>query len=99
MGWGWGGGRDGGRGRGGGLDQMAFNTTPRPPPLPLPQPEGGPCGVIASMNAFVLRELVHARGRRRGREWENPSASERRSAVMAALATIIWTAGSEVNRT
>ena len=60
------------------------------------QPEGGPCGVIASMNAFVLRELLFpssggsggtpgGAGRRRGREWENPPAATQRTALLKVM--------------
>ena len=67
------------------------------------QLEGGPCGVIASVQAFILSEMLFSResdfsvDTRSG--WETPSRKEQKQLVAKAVAGIIWgCAQSKVGR-
>uniref|UniRef100_A0A8C6U2U5 Ubiquitin carboxyl-terminal hydrolase MINDY n=1 Tax=Neogobius melanostomus TaxID=47308 RepID=A0A8C6U2U5_9GOBI len=49
------------------------------------QKKGGPCGVLASVQAFVLKKLLKLR----------PSNNSRRKCLARAIAEILWRAGEE----
>jgi len=62
----------------------------------LIQFEGGPCGVIASMQAFVLKELLFGSSGVSNADlsFSQPSASQQESALIKAIVSILWQAGS-----
>jgi hypothetical protein len=55
----------------------------------LRQPEGGPCGVLAAVQAFVVRALLQRQG---GGPVGEASKEEAGAALVDALAHIIWQA-------
>ncbi|CAM9593369.1 unnamed protein product, partial [Hapterophycus canaliculatus] len=57
----------------------------------LVQAEGGPCGVLAAVQAFLLEDMVF--GNCSGCEWRNPKRSQRERSLASALTSIIWRAG------
>ncbi|CAM9886479.1 unnamed protein product [Ectocarpus sp. 6 AP-2014] len=57
----------------------------------LVQAEGGPCGVLAAVQAFVLEDMIF--GDCAGCDWRNPKKSQRERSLTSALSTIIWSAG------
>jgi hypothetical protein len=68
----------------------------------LVQHKGGPCGVLAVVQAFLLAPLVHGYGgggggRGRG-SWKQPKEADRKDALAWALATVIWRAGAQAGR-
>jgi hypothetical protein len=70
----------------------------------LEQRSGGPCGVLASVNAFVLRELLFSaegdfsssapRSSSSSCDWKNPTEGEQRSALVRAMATMLLTSST-----
>ncbi|KAM9832014.1 putative ubiquitin carboxyl-terminal hydrolase MINDY-4 [Neosynchiropus ocellatus] len=61
------------------------------------QKKGGPCGVLAAVQAYVLKELLFE-GLEIGRtdlEYLRPSNPTRRKCLVLALAEILWRAGEE----
>ncbi|XP_075878912.1 putative ubiquitin carboxyl-terminal hydrolase MINDY-4 isoform X2 [Nelusetta ayraudi] len=61
------------------------------------QKKGGPCGVLASVQAFVLKNLLfeRAHSRNAGLERLKPSSTTRRKCLIQAMAEILWRAGEE----
>ncbi|CAM9718851.1 unnamed protein product [Ectocarpus fasciculatus] len=57
----------------------------------LVQAEGGPCGVLAVVQAFLLEDMIF--GDCAGCDWRNPKRSQRDRSLTSALSTIIWRAG------
>ena len=61
------------------------------------QDQGGPCGVIAAVQAFVLQKLMyempHARGRAGDEGLLDPTNAQRDEALVLALAHMLWKAG------
>ncbi|CAN0505460.1 unnamed protein product, partial [Ectocarpus sp. 8 AP-2014] len=57
----------------------------------LVQAEGGPCGVLAAVQAFVLEDMIF--GDCAGCDWRNPKKPQRERSLTSALSTIIWRAG------
>ena len=56
----------------------------------LVQKEGGPCGVVASVQAFVLKALIDGKNLKAG---EAPSRDVLNAALAKALADILWGIG------
>ncbi|CAN0154358.1 unnamed protein product [Ectocarpus sp. 12 AP-2014] len=57
----------------------------------LVQVEGGPCGVLAAVQAFLLEDMIF--GDCAGCDWRNPKKSQRERSLTSALSAIIWRAG------
>eukprot|EP00903_Cladosiphon_okamuranus_P016847 g15536.t1 len=57
----------------------------------LVQAEGGPCGVLAAVQAFLLEALIF--GDSAGCDWRNPKRSQLERSLTSALTSIIWRAG------
>ena len=61
------------------------------------QDQGGPCGVIAAVQAFVLQKLMyempHARSQAGDETLLDPSDSQRDEALVLALSHMLWQAG------
>ncbi|CAB1097973.1 unnamed protein product [Ectocarpus sp. CCAP 1310/34] len=57
----------------------------------LVQVKGGPCGVLAAVQAFLLEDMIF--GDCAGCDWRNPKKSQREHSLTSALSTIIWRAG------
>ena len=61
------------------------------------QDQGGPCGVIAAVQAFVLQKLLyempHARARAGDESLLDPSDSQRDEALVLAMSHMLWQAG------
>jgi hypothetical protein len=61
------------------------------------QDQGGPCGVIAAVQAFVLQKLMyempHARSQAGDESLLDPSDSQRDEALVLALSHMLWEAG------
>lgn len=61
------------------------------------QDQGGPCGVIAALQAFVLQKLMyempHARARAGDESLLDPSDSQRDEALVLAMSHMLWQAG------
>ncbi|CAM9618135.1 unnamed protein product, partial [Discosporangium mesarthrocarpum] len=55
------------------------------------QLEGGPCGVLAAVQAFLLQHLLY--GGEAGCDWQAPSRAQQERALVFALSEIIWRAG------
>ena len=51
--------------------------------------------MLASVQAFLLKQLLFADGKTPSVRWFQPLASQRTEALAAALATILWRAGQE----
>jgi len=58
----------------------------------LIQSAGGPCGVLASVQAFVLRELLFPTEASPVSDYRNPTPIEQARALVSSLARIIFTA-------
>ena len=61
----------------------------------LVQHAGGPCGVLASVQAFVLTELLFPDEgcvRLEAPSWRDPSKGDQQRALVSALARMIWSA-------
>ncbi|GMI50311.1 hypothetical protein TeGR_g10508 [Tetraparma gracilis] len=60
----------------------------------LIQTDGGPCGAIAAVQAFVLRQMLFGSAETpaalSGDDWKNPGKGDQKKAVCTALAHIIW---------
>ncbi|XP_026015264.1 probable ubiquitin carboxyl-terminal hydrolase MINDY-4 isoform X1 [Astatotilapia calliptera] len=65
------------------------------------QRKGGPCGVLASVQAFVLKKLLFesTESCTTGLQRLRPSNSIRRKCLVLALAEILWRAGEEKQAT
>mmetsp|Transcript_35118 Transcript_35118/g.44367 ORF Transcript_35118/g.44367 Transcript_35118/m.44367 type:complete len:492 (-) Transcript_35118:40-1515(-) len=57
----------------------------------LIQFEGGPCGVMAAVQAFVLKELLFSSNS--GIDFRQPTVPQQNSALVKAIAAILWQAG------
>ncbi|XP_059198070.1 probable ubiquitin carboxyl-terminal hydrolase MINDY-4 isoform X2 [Centropristis striata] len=65
------------------------------------QKKGGPCGVLASVQAFVLKKLLfeNIESSNTGLQRLRPSNTTRRKCLVLALAEILWRAGEEKQAT
>nr|XP_040040370.1 probable ubiquitin carboxyl-terminal hydrolase MINDY-4 [Gasterosteus aculeatus aculeatus] len=65
------------------------------------QKKGGPCGVLASMQAFVLKKLLfeNVESSNTGLQRLRPSNTTRRKVLASATAEILWRAGEEKQAT
>ncbi|XP_036971834.1 probable ubiquitin carboxyl-terminal hydrolase MINDY-4 isoform X1 [Acanthopagrus latus] len=65
------------------------------------QKKGGPCGVLASIQAFTLKKLLfeHIRSSDTGLQRLRPSNTTRRKCLVLAAAEILWRAGEEKQAT
>lgn len=70
-------------------------------PYGIVQRKGGPCGVLASVQAFVLKKLLFesTESCTVGLQRLRPSNSIRRKSLVLALAEILWRAGEEKQAT
>lgn len=59
------------------------------------QKKGGPCGVLASVQACVLQELIFGEKKIPLQRFNEPSYEERSEALAIALAKIFWRAGDK----
>ncbi|XP_040896466.1 probable ubiquitin carboxyl-terminal hydrolase MINDY-4 isoform X2 [Toxotes jaculatrix] len=61
------------------------------------QKKGGPCGVLASVQAFVLKKLLfeNTESSNAGLQRLRPSSNTRRKCLVLAVAEILWRAGEE----
>lgn len=62
----------------------------------LVQRAGGPCGVIAAMNAYVLAELLHSSTKATTWEgsssWQEPSSGSQEESLLAAMSSVLFAA-------
>ncbi|CAK6958068.1 probable ubiquitin carboxyl-terminal hydrolase MINDY-4 [Scomber scombrus] len=65
------------------------------------QKKGGPCGVLASVQAFVLKKLLfeNTESSNTGLQRLRPSNTTRRKCLVLATAEILWRAGEEKKAT
>ena len=63
----------------------------------LRQHHGGPCGMLASFQAILLRHLIFG-GPNAATNWKKPSSEEREAALGLALGDIFWAIGGEKKR-
>ncbi|KAK2835491.1 hypothetical protein Q5P01_015975 [Channa striata] len=65
------------------------------------QKKGGPCGVLASLQAFVLKKLLfeNTESSNTGLQRLRPSNTARRKSLVLAVAEILWRAGEEKQAT
>ncbi|XP_026201038.1 probable ubiquitin carboxyl-terminal hydrolase MINDY-4 [Anabas testudineus] len=65
------------------------------------QKKGGPCGVLASIQAFVLKKLLfeNTESSNTGLQRLRPSNTTRRTCLVLAVAEILWRAGEEKQAT
>ncbi|XP_071343994.1 probable ubiquitin carboxyl-terminal hydrolase MINDY-4 isoform X2 [Trachinotus anak] len=65
------------------------------------QKKGGPCGVLASVQAFVLKKLLfeNMENSNAGLERLRPFSNTRRKCLVLAVAEILWRAGEEKQAT
>jgi hypothetical protein len=63
-------------------------------PYGLVQPEGGPCGVVAPVQATLIKRLLHS-----GKSPASASLEECTAQLAAAFAEILWRAGGGVAAT
>ncbi|XP_035032547.2 probable ubiquitin carboxyl-terminal hydrolase MINDY-4 [Hippoglossus stenolepis] len=65
------------------------------------QKKGGPCGVLASIQAFVLKKLLfeNSESKNAGLQRLTPSSNIRRKCLILAVAEILWRAGEEKQAT
>jgi len=63
------------------------------------QIKGGPCGILAAMQATVLKFLLFMKDKQRvdTRRPPNPSVAERTNTLIESIAEILWRAGSGKN--
>ncbi|XP_062517823.1 probable ubiquitin carboxyl-terminal hydrolase MINDY-4 [Corticium candelabrum] len=61
----------------------------------LIQLKGGPCGVLASVQAFIIKHLLFASNEKKPNRKLEPSDAERRDALCLAIAEILWRCGEE----
>lgn len=59
------------------------------------QKKGGPCGVLASVQASVLQELLFGEKKIPVQRFNEPTCEERTEALAIALAKIFWRAGEK----
>jgi hypothetical protein len=67
-------------------------------PFGLVQKDGGPCGVLAAVQAFVLKFLIFQRNGKDAAsgsfsDWQQPSAPMQQQAVVDAIGSMLWRAG------
>eukprot|EP00904_Undaria_pinnatifida_P010389 jgi/Undpi1/6480/HiC_scaffold_20.g08959.m1 len=62
----------------------------------LVQAEGGPCGVLAVVQAFMLECMIFGDSGDASEEldWRNPKRSHRERLLVSAMSSIIWRAGN-----
>lgn len=61
----------------------------------LVQLEGGPCGPLAVVQAYVLKHLVAGSSVGKGAiPWDRPSVAVKEAALVGAIGDILWQAGS-----
>ncbi|AWP10922.1 putative protein FAM188B [Scophthalmus maximus] len=65
------------------------------------QKKGGPCGVLASVQAIVLKKLLfeNTESRNEGLQRFTPSSHARKKCLVLAVAEILWRAGEEKRAT
>ncbi|XP_041862745.1 probable ubiquitin carboxyl-terminal hydrolase MINDY-4 isoform X2 [Melanotaenia boesemani] len=65
------------------------------------QRKGGPCGVLASIQAFVLKKLLFENRENRNTSLQRlrPSSATRRQCLVLAMVEILWRAGEEKQAT
>ncbi|XP_036067368.1 probable ubiquitin carboxyl-terminal hydrolase MINDY-4 isoform X2 [Oryzias melastigma] len=65
------------------------------------QRKGGPCGVLASIQAFVLKKLLFENAESSDSDLQRlrPSNATRRKCLLLALAEVLWKAGEEKQAT
>ncbi|TMW66249.1 hypothetical protein Poli38472_004014 [Pythium oligandrum] len=61
----------------------------------LIQHEGGPCGVLAVIQAYVLRFMLSTASR----DWQHPAVRDQQQALVAAMSHILWQAARASKRT
>ncbi|XP_053394221.1 probable ubiquitin carboxyl-terminal hydrolase MINDY-4 isoform X2 [Mercenaria mercenaria] len=59
------------------------------------QKKGGPCGVLASVQACVLQELLFGEKKIAPQKFNEPSCEDRTEALAIALSKIFWRAGEK----
>ncbi|CAJ1060644.1 probable ubiquitin carboxyl-terminal hydrolase MINDY-4 [Xyrichtys novacula] len=61
------------------------------------QRKGGPCGVLASVQAFVIKKLLfeNSKSSNAGHQRLRPSNTTRRKGLISAAAEILWRAGDQ----
>ncbi|XP_064401625.1 probable ubiquitin carboxyl-terminal hydrolase MINDY-4 isoform X2 [Halichondria panicea] len=59
----------------------------------LVQHKGGPCGVLAAVQTFILKHLMFSDSSKPLNESPRPSPDERREGLVSALGEILWRAG------
>ena len=59
----------------------------------LVQNDGGPCGPMAVVQAFVLDYLLFHE-KKKISKWQNPTEIERSTALRYEISTILWQAGT-----
>ena len=68
----------------------------------LVQRAGGPCGVIAAMNAYVLADLLHSSSkaaiREGGSSWQEPSPGSQEESLLAAMSSVLFAASNGSGR-
>ncbi|DAZ98098.1 TPA: hypothetical protein N0F65_005260 [Lagenidium giganteum] len=64
----------------------------------LVQHEGGPCGVLAVVQAYLIRFLLGDGKAAEHVEWQNPDTPEQQRALVSALAHIIWQAAGRQSK-
>ncbi|KAK2163608.1 hypothetical protein LSH36_76g00069 [Paralvinella palmiformis] len=61
----------------------------------LVQKRGGPCGIMASVQACLLQELLFANKHKPTLRYLEPNREERSRVLASALSTILWICGSD----
>ena len=59
----------------------------------LVQKEGGPCGILAAVQAFILKHILFS-STSSSSSWRNPSRETQESALICSLAEILWRAAN-----
>uniref|UniRef100_A0A8D0L277 Ubiquitin carboxyl-terminal hydrolase MINDY n=1 Tax=Sphenodon punctatus TaxID=8508 RepID=A0A8D0L277_SPHPU len=76
------------------MQSFTFNDMP-PLKYGIVQKKGGPCGVLAAVQACVLQHLIFGDSNRNGEtRCLHPSEAHRTKCLALAIATILWRAGS-----
>ncbi|CAL1540600.1 unnamed protein product [Lymnaea stagnalis] len=60
----------------------------------LVQKKGGPCGVLAAVQACLLQEMLFGENKLSNTKFKNPSRIERSTALALGLSNIFWRAGN-----
>ncbi|KAF7245771.1 putative ubiquitin carboxyl-terminal hydrolase MINDY-4 [Varanus komodoensis] len=77
------------------IQSFAFNNNPQLK-YGLVQKKGGPCGILAAVQACVLRHLIFGDSNRNSRAWGTELSEAHRTRCLAlALARILWRAGGD----